>query len=505
MLISSLVLLRLISCASANTDFDRMQFVQAQINSLPEKALTLDFVVTKAIHSSDSYKVIQAESLGVDAAKVQSKAALDGEAYAKANSYNSRNEPTNPFAPYRQMTKSVAIGGKKYFSSGTLTTAEISHGYTEFNIAGTIPFSSQFYQTIATAYVHQNLFKDAFGSATRSKVKAGEFQSASSLKNTELNKEEWFFQISRQFYGAWNAQVRTREAQNTVERRRRLLDMTRIRSRRGTVEKPDLIQAESALKQAELSLKAERQELQEYWHRLVNNLALPKEWLSFDPLIIPIKVDHPEVEANILCTNEEHEPKTIAIEKLSLDQKMLEHSVDSLKSAGRPETLLSLGVTANGIDRHSRPTYPETTSFDHPAYTVGLTFTMPLGNSEIEAQLIETNSQKKKLEAVKAQMQTDDKTAFKNLCMDLKRHQESISVLSQIKKEQTTRTQLEKERYELGRAQLLNVINSEDDLTNVEIQLNLLETSEKSIAWMLLKYNNKILASLKQKEQVVSP
>jgi hypothetical protein len=57
----------------------------------------------------------------------------------------------------------------------------------------------------------------------------------------------------------------------------------------------------------------------------------------------------------------------------------------------------------------------------------------------------------------------------------------------------------------LGRAQLLNVINAEDDLTNVEIQLNMLETSEKNIAWMLLKYNNQILSSLKMKEQVVAP
>ncbi|MFZ4715362.1 MAG: TolC family protein [Bacteriovoracaceae bacterium] len=490
--------------ASANQSSDLQQNFEAKIQTLPEKALTFDFVLTKAMNSSSSYKIIKAEQSGTGAAQIKSLAPLDGEAYAKATSYNGRNEPTNPFAPYRQISRGVTVGGKKYFASGTLATAEVSHGYTEFNIGGAFPVTSQFYQTTASAFLHQNLFRDAFGQATRAGAEAGKLTSESMIKQTELNKEDWFFNLARQFYGAWNAQVRVREATETLERKKRLLDMTRLRARRGTAERPDVIQVETALKQAELVLNAERQNLQDTWRLLITILELPADWLNVDPMLVPMKVDFPEIEAKALCAKDDHVPISVNTEKMKIDKEALTLNAERLTSVGRPETLLSMGVTANGVDQRSGPTYPETYSLEHPAYTVGLTLNIPLGNSENESQLMQTRSDKRRLEAMIAHTSSNEKTIFRNLCHDLNRHTQSIEMLDKMKQEQGMRGRLEKERYELGRAPLINMINAEDDLMNVELQHSGLVASEKIIAWNLLKYSGAVLSKINEKEKMVS-
>jgi outer membrane protein TolC len=395
------------------------------------------------------------------------------------------------------------VGGKKYFASGTLATAELSHGYTEFNIGGAFPISSQFYQTTASAFLHQNLFRDAFGNATRAGAEAGKLHSQSLMKQSEVNKEDWFFNLARQFYGAWNAQVRVREAIDILERKKRLLDMTRLRARRGTAERPDVIQVETSLKQAELILSSERQQLQDNWRHLVTILELPEEWLQLDPMLIPLKVDSPELEAQTLCAKSDHVPTSVYTEKMKIEKEALALNIERLKSSGRPETLLSMGVIANGVDRLSGPTYLETYSFDHPAYTVGLTFSIPLGNSDNESQLVQTRSDQRRIDALINHSTSNEKTVFRNLCQDLQRHTQSIEMLEKMKQDQVIRGRLEKERYELGRAPLINMINAEDDLMNVELQLSSLAAGEKIIAWNLLKYSGAVLSKINDKERMV--
>jgi hypothetical protein len=76
-------------------------------------------------------------------------------------------------------------------------------------------------------------------------------------------------------------------------------------------------------------------------------------------------------------------------------------------------------------------------------------------------------------------------------------------MLEKMKQDQVIRGRLEKERYELGRAPLINMINAEDDLMNVELQLSSLAAGEKIIAWNLLKYSGAVLSKINDKERMV--
>ena len=131
----------------------------------------------------------------------------------------------NPFSLSSLKTNKFSLGVSKYFSTGTLLTGELSttdaesvlaNGSITDNTTGEMKFS-----------IAQNLWKDAFGSATRKQLKAGDLATASRMQGYRDEVQNWGFDLVKIYYNAWLAQAQARATIENVNRRERLLKITK--------------------------------------------------------------------------------------------------------------------------------------------------------------------------------------------------------------------------------------------------------------------------------------
>lgn len=476
--------------SSANTDIEKI--IEKAIDELPNKTLSLEFVTFRAMKSSDSYHAIKSDTDKTKALNLVSQTPYETFLYSKVTDINNKNEPITPFAPFRQNTRAFVVGAKKYFATGTSLNGEVNRSHSVMKFGGTSPFSLDFYQTIGSISLNQNLWKDSFGYASRK----GEEASLYNMKINELSilesRQVWFFDLTKLYYMAWFLQTRVKEAYDSVQRRERLLEITKLKLNRGTSERSDLIQVQSSLDQARINLMAMKQQLEDIWRNLVVALGFPDQYLSIDPMKIPTKIDSPELKAEELCQKfiQDQSTNSTSLVKLQTLLKQQELELEKYENLKKPEASLSFQAVSNGIDARASQSYSDVRDFNYPAYTVGLNLNVPLNFYAEEAQLVQARSNKLKTSYLVSQATDQEKVNWINSCKDFKRNNENIKMLTQVVENQNLRSKLDNERYQVGRVGLINVIQTYDDLTAAHLQLRENQMTAKLLAWKIQMLNS---------------
>jgi outer membrane protein TolC len=177
-------------------------------------------------------------------------------------------------------------------------------------------------------------------------------------------------------------------------------------------------------------------------------------------------------------------------------------AAERAKSEARPDLELALGVQSNGVDLRGNPTFGEVFRMDHPAYQLGVNFTMPLGFSAEKARAVSAAADAVRSEAQSSLEREGLPTLWMNLCLDLFRNQRAFELNRTSQEQQALRANLEEERFKIGRSSMLMVIQAGDDATLAELALKRSEVERRLAAWRvrrltggLQKYVEKLLAA----------
>ncbi len=474
-----------------------------KVHQKREEPLTLDFVLTEAVKNSDRFKEVISKSYAIKKEEYLSKIPTDinlrSQVGRRFNSSSSRaigRPPTNLFNSSNPYFNSMSqrkgyyynLQTDTYFQTGT--KAILSFNNNKYSDASSHESQAQF-------TISQSLLKDAFGYQTRKLRQAGRLTSKANEESLALDIERWALDVIDVYYRAWQLHSEVQAAQNNLSSRRRLLNITKIKLRRGTVERSDLLQVEGTLLEAQIRLNSAREGLMNIWRDLVIQLKLPESWLDYDPLQIQMSLDstHDLQDCNI-----KDYPKT------STETKYWEYLRDasllkkkSAKNAFLPDLQLTLGLSSTSRE--------DSSTFEKPTGSIGLAFEMPLSHFKEKAELSETLANYAKASAITSFLHGQDQIQWINNCSYFKHLKNVINLRYENLKKQRERNSLDERRYRLGRMSLLEIIQSGDEAINSQLLWDQSQVDLKLNSWQmqqasgqLRQFITKIQAQLEEQQ-----
>ncbi len=459
------------------------------IDSLPGKAVSLEFMTKVAMLNSDTFRALRAQLPTIEIAELSAKAALELNLDAGYTFFHSEDEPDSPFGPSRIESSQWNLGFSKYFSTGTNFGVSMIQGRYIKTMPALFanPLFDDIYKTTAEINLSQNLWRDAFGFATRRNLLRGKIESEVKKIEIDESMEEWLLGLAQIFYRGWGAQSDTRAAEAGLARRQRLLSITQRKVANGTGERPDLLQVKSAVASSSIRVQVARETLDAVWRDLVVLLKFPSPWLSLDPLQVPVELDNPVDAAVNLCVRSQPAPPPTTnstYRKALLQKDAANLAYEAAKNLANPALSLNLNSGGNGVDATSSPTaMNEATAFDHPHYSAMLIFKMGLNSYQAEANVRQAIAAREATDARANQAKGTFETEWMTTCDQLLGWQQRVSTLRQVVENQKERVSLEESRFRLGRVPLINVIQSGDDQTDAEINFNNAQIQYRLAAW----------------------
>lgn len=473
------------------------------LNTFPEKKVTLPLVLSRGMETSDSFRAVRASAIAIDAPKLEALGVLDPQFTMSANKILNRNEPQTPFSPNKIDGTEFTLGVMKRFRSGTATQFTFKNGRTDLGFAAVagLPINDfGYYESKATLALTQDLWRNSMGSAVRETVRAGEARTEAAREDFYTKVLDWQKGLRAVFYQAWLAQSQSKLAHDTTARRKRLVEVIRIRLNRGTSERPDLLQVESAELQTRTQEAATLQLLGDRWRGLVISLKLPEDWIRIDPKDIPIGLDQPFEKAKKFCAEFESNAmpgETIALRKAKAESRAAEGTAAAAKDQLRPALYVQGELSGNDIDFTSRETtLGNAFRLVNPAWAVSLNLAVPLSNSAGQAQVRKAGALAIAADAIAAQTAADVKLLWANGCADYARAESSYKLLKHAHESQTKRAELEEQRFRIGRSTTQFVILAQDDAASAENMVLMAEVERRQAAWNVVELHPSYRESL---------
>lgn len=473
---------------------------QALLNTLPGKTVSLPVVLGRAMESSDSFRLVEAARPAAIAAELRGMKDLDTYLKLSGEKVDDRRQPPSPFMPSRVDTAKATVGLSKYFSTGSQVALELSHGFTEYSFSGT-PFPS-FMESRATLSLMQNLWKDGLGYGVRRREEAGRLRRGAEESKLADNTDGWAMEIAGIFYDAWLAQAIAAARADEVDRRETLLRITRAKLGRGTAERPDVLQIESALLGDRVRRAEALQQLGDRWRGLVTSLKLPETWLNLDPQDIPIELDEPVEESLSACSAREIQKEGPSVVASRLEAQAAQLEAESAANAASPALQLKGSVFANGLDGAGGEAVRELLRAQNPGWMVGVELSVPLGSYNDRAEKEMAAANRLRTEAQASINRDMFRLQWINSCLDLKRLRDAHDAFSRAFTNQKLRARLDEQRFSVGRIPTNVVVQAGDDATRAEMEFHNSSVKVRLAAWKVRRLAGLIpsyLGSLKKK------
>ncbi|MCB0394512.1 MAG: TolC family protein, partial [Bdellovibrionales bacterium] len=380
---------------------------QSQLNRIGGK-LTVDFVIAQAAGVSDSFQVVDSAKYRIPQGEYLGLATTEFKLFGSVGQTHDKrdNQYLINGKSYDELnSKSTEIGATALLPTGTTFTASLEEAYQNYETTfSTVTSEIDGYEDTITFEVSQSLLNNAFGYGTLKGIRAGQLSTEADENRFKSSVSEWSVSLAEQFYLAWNLQQQVIAARDGLQRRRKLLEATKLKLGRGTAERPDLLQTESAHLASEVQLQEAEQKLAELWRQLVIQLKLPREWMAIDATQIPMELDEPYFKALQLCgprSNLNNAPtENLKTKEYELRAEAADLKVDKASNSLLPDVKLVGQYFSNGLDdEKGQEAYSDAKEFDKTGYYIGATVEIPFGRYKEKADLSQARAEKYSAEA----------------------------------------------------------------------------------------------------------
>jgi outer membrane protein TolC len=309
----------------------------------------------------------------------------------------------------------------------------------------------------------QSLWRNGFGSQTRAeyKVQIAEsriayFREKFNFKNIILSAQNTYWSLS-----SLNEIVKLQE--ENVVRATRLRDRMRGQARVRLFDEVEALQAEAALQSRELELMSSKDE----------RAALMRQFNTLRGVASDEVEALDQLPSNELRLDEKMRGLRLTREDLQImKEESLKGIAESEAAASRvlPQLDLVATYTTNGKDAKSSVSYDELNDFDHPAWTVGVHFSVPLDVS----MLFDLRRAAKAGRAAADRLREYSDFNAQRVWDDLVKQHEELRLRYEksqsVEKIQTDLVRKQQTRLRQGRSTTFETINFEQSLALTQIQ-----------------------------------
>ncbi len=479
---------------------------QSYLSKAPDSRLSLPFVIKLALQNAQGYKIIGYNHASAGLEEMgQFDAMTDTLFTAKAEYTDDNAARTISFLGLRNKMWDWNLGLAKRWSTGTTTSVGWLYENNDQDFPPLGPGSGfsgaivpVFKQSTATIAIEQSLLRDSFGYAFRKKRMGARARASAIQWNTRNEFENLTLQFMSQYYQAWLLQQQVDSLQEQVKRRENLFKILQRRSRKGAVEKPDLIQVEALLASTKASLSQARSNLALRWDELVISLALPTEFLAEDPMDVPTTIDNP-VPLGLRICGQKEPVKTAEVYALEKNLESLDFDFKAAKNESLPDLKLIAGYRGNSIDDEASVTVENVLAGRDDegfgrglAWNVGLSLSWPLNNSGAKAMRTQKYIEKEQT-AARLQIAVDGlKSQWRDSCRRLKAEWKTEKLYNTVVSEQKKRVRAEEKRFRLGRIGVNQLVTAEDDLSLWILQSHQKKIEVRQLAWQVQKQSGEL-------------
>lgn len=485
---------------------ERFQAVSTQeeaVQLLPDKKLTLPFLLNFAAIYSQPSMIIQTKRIDLAAFDALERQYRNPTLFFNAQSLDSKLAGSGAFAPDRNKRNALSFGHEQNLLHGTRFSTRFRYEKLDQRLDASgfppgLDLSTNSHEARLEMMVSQPLLRNRWGQQFKLDESFTKLRTNALKWEIKSDTEKWMLDLVELYYFAWLIQAQVRAAEANLSRRNRLRSITQIRIERGTAERPDLLQAQGAVIEAQSQLNGVILQLEGIWYGLVYNLGLPESWLKFDPRTIPLQLENFLEESLLACKKRPQVNfESSELNRLQALQQMSENRLKRAKSDLLPNADLYFRFSTNAIDNSkAQNTISDLPQFDHNALEVGLNLVWPLERKVERSQFIQSYGQKLRSQAMIALTEAQEKVEWENNCKELLDQQKRVSDYKSIFRLQAERLTLENERFQIGRGNMTQVIMAGDDLTRSEMLLREAEVRLYQKVWQILSLSGDMIDKL---------
>ena len=473
--------------------------IQAYLNKLPERKLTIAFVIKAALKNSSAFKLLGYDYALVDMEEKSRFDSLTDTILVGSTQYLDDNSvKAMPFRPLRTKNWQWNLGLQKNWETGTKTSLSWQQDDTNMEFSGSLgrfgdSFLRNFKQSFINLKLEQNLLKDMFGYSFRKRKQGARYRAKALELKVRDDIENLTLVFINDFYRAWLLQKQVKTLGNRLKRQKKLLRILNRQSRKGAVEKADLIGLKAVMASTSSRLKLIKTDLTNRWEKLIINLELPDPLLQVDAMDIPMGIDEP-VQTALRACDLKNPKKTAGIQALEKKLAAFDSDFKASKNESLPDLKLIASYQGNSIDNRSSVNFRnvlrglDDNGFGRgPSWNLGVSLFWPLNNSQARSQRTTQFIEKEKA-STQLRMAVDDlKTRWHDNCRKLKVEEENLKIYAQTVNQQKKRLVSEEKRFSLGRIGVNQWVNAEDDLDQWEFNKNQKSVELRQRAWEIQK------------------
>lgn len=367
-------------------------------------------------------------------------------------------------------TDMLSVGVQKKFRTGT--SASLSYNVNKYHLdnirsmnlppelsALSSSTPSEFYVEKPSLEVRQPLWRNSLGKEFRATEDTAKARQEASYYAERAKVRGSLMEAEMAYWKLSFAKAVVRIQIESLQRFQKIREWTSTRVSRQLADKADLIQAEAMVNLRTLELKSAEDEVRIASQNFNSLRGIDSDTVSES--ILPFNGGIVQSLKLPNRTNERDDVKAIRASALALSANAI-----STEEKYKP-SLEAFGIySINGKHENSSKVYKESTTADQPTWTVGLTFSTPL-----DFDTIKRTNQGYRLESKAAEESYQRKIfeqnrEWQNLIKKFEEAKRRLELADGIEKVQKTKLDYERERNQIGRSTLYQVLLFEQDFAS---------------------------------------
>ena len=318
-------------------------------------------------------------------------------------------------------------------------------------------FPSAYFQTSPTLMLSVPLFKDFGGFQTRSGVHKVQYQLESASLGAAFMRDQALFKAKVAYWSLALSQAEVAIREDSLDRTRKIWNWAKRRVARNLADAPDALQAEAAVRVAELDLQTakEKQRTARLEFNRFRNLEtdeVPERLESLADTLAQMKVEIPDTL-----------PKRLDLKAAELTAEQQKAAYDEAHQNIYPDITAYASWRGNGLDRDFGGANQASFQNTYPTYNIGAQFTLPLDlfTASRVAEGYKSNYESALLTLKNKRIEVNQQ--WKDLKGKITDVDKRLEMANRIEDIQKNKANQEKRRLDLGRTTQFQLLSYEND------------------------------------------